>query len=82
MYEWNFILFLFIFYFLYFYIQENINYNTHVNKRKRLKHGQTRTHKQTTQYNTYQPRPLQDTSDIARGMGLLRKQSIKINIIN
>ena len=31
------------------------------------------THKQTTQNNRYQPIPPQGTSDIARGMGLLKQ---------
>ena len=42
-------------------------------KRKRLKHVKIQTHKQTTESNTYHSVPPQGTSDIARGVDLLRK---------
>ena len=39
--------------------------------KKGLKYGQTRTLKRQAQNNIYQPRPTQDTSDIARGLDLI-----------
>ena len=53
-----------------------------LNKMKSIDTWTKQTDKQTTQDNRYQPIPPQGTSDIARGMGLLKqKRESKIKIV-
>ena len=74
-------LFFFKFFLLFFFIFVKIKVTrTHHNKMKSIRHMDINKHiNKTTQGNMYQSIPPQGTSDIARGMGLLKTKNRRQN---